>query len=106
MPTRVGRGISKSGCCISAFRGPGCTPDLQEPDDACNQANFLSVGPAEQVVEGSVCPEGDVDTFRFHAEAGKTYTFESSGTTDVRGLIGSDDCGATYADESGCAGDE
>jgi len=86
--------------------GTGCTPDLQEPDDECHQANFLSVGPAEQVVLGSVCPEGDVDTFRFFAEAGTIYTFETSGTTDVRGLIGSDDCGATYADESSCAGDD
>jgi len=85
--------------------GPGCTEDEREPDDACDQATLISVGTMEQALQGTVCPGGDVDTFRFLAEAGKTYSFRTVGATDLRGRIESDACGITFADETTCGTD-
>jgi len=86
--------------------GAGCDLDAQEPDDMCDMATILTVAPHEQGVPGTICPEGDVDTFRFFAEAERVYTFETVGTTDLRGLLQSEDCSVTLAEETSCGTDD
>jgi len=85
--------------------GVGCQPDEREPDDACHQGTFLEVGPVEQALHGTVCPGRDVDTFRFIAQAGRRYVFQTEGMTDTLGRLERDDCGGAMAQSSTCGPD-
>ncbi len=57
-----------------------CVPDEYEPDNACAAAKALGTDGVHQV--RNLCPEGDVDWVKFTANAGISYTIETSAVAE------------------------
>jgi hypothetical protein len=62
----------------------GAQPDGFEPDDSATQYTSLTVTTTLQTQTHTIDDAYDVDWFRFYGIAGQTYTFYSTGTTDMR----------------------
>jgi hypothetical protein len=60
------------------------TADAYEPDDTSAEYTELTITAGEQVQYHTLHSSTDADWFRFNAFPGRTYTFWSSGNTDVR----------------------
>ncbi|MBW6514668.1 MAG: hypothetical protein K0B87_07920 [Candidatus Syntrophosphaera sp.] len=65
----------------------GATPDAYEPDDVYSQSTTLIPASAFQSQPHTLHDGTDEDWFVFYAYAGRTYTFYSSGNTDVRAYL-------------------